>query len=231
MDPQVSASFIPKKPLVQDSRPRSGASLLTLVAVLIFIASLVAAGATFAYTQYLKRSITAKSASLERAQSAYDPGVIEDLVRLDERLSAGKTLLAEHLSPSAIFSFLSIQTLEQVQLNSFSLDIGEDGSGALELTGEAASFSTIALQSDQFGASKVLKDLIFSDLVISPETGRVTFSVSAKVDPSLLLYSKNLGVSPIVPSGGESAPAEEETIPEEQAEQSPSAEGATSTPQ
>ncbi len=63
------------------------------------------------------------------------------------------------------------------------------------LTGTADSFSTVALQSDQFGASKVLKDIIFSNIGVQ-DGGAVSFTVSASIDPSLILY-KN-----VIASGG-----------------------------
>lgn len=194
MDPQVSASFIPKKPLVADpKRRRGGGSLFSLIALLIFITSVVAAGVTFAYTQYLKSAIVSKSDSLKRAQAAYDPGVIEELIRLDQRLSAGQTILGSHLAPSAIFNMLSIKTLEQVQFDQFSYTVNEEGKAELILSGKAANFSTIALQSDEFSASKMLKDVVFGDLTISPTTGRVSFTVTASIDPGSILFRNNLG--------------------------------------
>jgi hypothetical protein len=56
-------------------------------------------------------------------------------------------------------------------------------------------FATVALQSDQFAASKALKDIVFSDIAVD-ELGKVTFSVTATVDPSLINYGKNLNVAP-----------------------------------
>jgi hypothetical protein len=49
----------------------------------------------------------------------------------------------------------------------------------------------VALQSDQFGASKVLRDVIFSGITVN-DAGRVSFTVNASVDSQLLLYSNNL---------------------------------------
>lgn len=204
MDPQVSGSFIPKKPLAQGGGPRSTMGIVVLASLLIFIASLLAGGATFAYTQFLKSSIAFKKDSLAKAQNAYDPGIIEDLIRLDSRIAESKRILGTHVAPSAVFAFLSLQTLEKVQFESFDLAVGSlEGGTTLTLKGEADSFSTIALQSDQFGASKVLKDVVFSDLVIA-EGGSITFTVTAKVDDEFLLYSKSLITSPVgEPSGGE----------------------------
>lgn len=192
MDPQTTTSFIPKKPLVSGSRRGSTVGLLMLASILIFIMSLVAAGATFLYEQYLKSAIDSKSNSLTISQNAFDLGVIQDLVRLDSLIGQSKEILTKHVAPSAIFYLLSSQTLEKVQFSKFEYAAGESGVATIHLDGTADSFSTVALQSDQFGASKVLKNIVFSNINISADTGRVTFSVSAGVDPSLTLYSRTV---------------------------------------
>ncbi len=191
MDPQVSTSFIPKKPLVENRR-RSSAGLVFLVALLIFIGSIAAGGAAFLYNTYLHRALDSKVKSLETAQGAFESaGAIENLIRLDNRINEAKSLLAEHVSSSAIFFFLSSQTLERVRFTNFDFEMREDGSAAVNLQGVTDDFPTIALQSDQFGASKVLRNIIFSDITVETEGG-VTFTLSATVEPDLLLYSKNL---------------------------------------
>lgn len=189
MDPQVPTSFIPKKPLVGEGRSGGSSGLITLLAILIFVASVVAAGGAFAYGKYLDRAIADKDSSLKKAEGAFDTASIVDLSRLDIRLGEARELLGSHVAPSGVFTFLSATTLERVQFTSLTLDIGGDGSGKILLSGVADSFSSLALQSDQFSAAKVLRDVVFSG--ISTDTaGRVQFSVSASVDPSLLSYAK-----------------------------------------
>ncbi|MDP4020732.1 MAG: hypothetical protein Q8P58_01675 [Candidatus Adlerbacteria bacterium] len=197
MDPQVSTSFIPKKPLTEGRRG-SSSGLIFLLALLIFVGSVVAAGATFLYGTYLNNALTAKARSLETAQGAFESaGAIENLIRLDSRINEAKSLIAGHVAPSAIFYFLSAQTLERVSFTNFAFGLKEDGSATVELKGITDGFPTIALQSDQLGASKVLRNIIFSDIVVE-EGGSVSFSLSATVDPALLLYSKNLTQNPAV---------------------------------
>jgi hypothetical protein len=45
----------------------------------------------------------------------------------------------------------------------------------------------------------LLKDVVFSGIT-ADATGRITFSISATVDPSVLSYSNSLGSSAAVPS-------------------------------
>ncbi|HWB34288.1 MAG TPA: PilN domain-containing protein [Candidatus Paceibacterota bacterium] len=200
MDPSVQASFIPKKPLNDARGGRGGAaSLIFILALLIFIASLVAAGAAFAYSGYLQSALNSKKASLAKYQDSYDLPTIQALVRFDTRIQQAQIILQKHLEPSNIFFFLAQQTLVKVQLTDFSYAIGADGTPSIELSGVADSFSTVALQSDQFGGSKVLKDVIFSDITVNSD-GTVSFKVTADVDPSLILFSKNLTAQQTLPA-------------------------------
>lgn len=191
MDPQVPTSFIPKKPLVES---RAGTGLFMLIAVLIFVASLAAAGGAFLYGKYLQSAIADKDSSLKKAEGAFDTSSIKDLERLDIRLTQGRTLIQGHIAPSGVFTFLSASTLERVQFTSMTLDIDADGTAKLGLTGVADSFSSLALQSDQFSAAKVLRDVVFSGIA-TDSTGHVTFTVTADVDPSLTSYAKQNGGS------------------------------------
>ena len=203
MDPQVSSSFIPKKPLTEN-RERGGGmgGLFFLLALLIFLASLVAGGATFLYQQYLNTALAAKDESLKRAEGAYDAGVIQDLVRLDARIKEAKSLMDKHVAPSAFFIYLSGATLASVQFTEFAYALQGDGTADITLAGRGNSFSAVALQSDEFGASRTLKDVVFSGIKVGG-TGEVTFSVSATADSSLLLYRKSLAAQPVAPVGDE----------------------------
>lgn len=206
MDPSLQASFIPKKPLTEPRGRHGFSGLVLLIAVLLFVASIAAAGGAFAYQGLLQKSLQGKKDSLVKYQEAFDLPSIQALVRFDSRINEAKAVLAKHIAPSTIFFFLSQQTLEKVQLTDFTYDLGSGSAASVSLSGVADSFSTVALQSDQFGASKVLKDIIFSDIAVE-EGGRVSFRVDAKVDLSLLLYSKNLGVAQELPPASSQQPA------------------------
>jgi hypothetical protein len=199
MDPQVQASFIPKRSL-DVSAPRGGGfgGLVFLIALLIFVASLVAAGVAFTYMQYLNGAITSKAKSLTLAEGAYDPGTIQDLALLDSRLTQAKILLDKHVAVSGVFAFLSTQTLTNVSFSSFEYVLNADGSAKISMDGSADSFATVALQSDQFDGNRLLKDVVFS-AITADTLGHVNFQVSATVDPSVLLYSASLGNVTAVP--------------------------------
>ncbi len=179
---------------------------MSLLSLLIFIASLVAAGAAFGYSRYISISLESKKSSLAKYQQAYDLPTIQALVRFDSRITEARAIIANHISPSAIFYFLSQQTLENVQFTNFDYSLGSDGLVKVTMSGVAESFSTIALQSDQLAASKMLKDIVFSNITIG-EKGKVGFSVSATVDRSLILFSRTVGGATQSEAPADTAPA------------------------
>ncbi len=212
MPPQVPTSFIPKKPLDTGNayHESGGVGFFFFIALFIFIASLVAGGGVFAYQGFLTSSIASKSASLQAAEGAFDLATVQDLIRLDSRINNANVLLSSHVAPSGIFNFLSQQTLANVQFTDFQYALQSDGTASIIMAGVADSFSSVALQSDQFGASKLLKDVVFFDIKVGTN-GTVSFSVAATIDPSLINYGKNLGSMPApiinTPPPATSAPA------------------------
>lgn len=195
MDPQVPTSFIPKEALTQERARAGGVGIFLLISILIFVLSLVAAGGVFAYAQYLDKGLAGKKADLDRQKGAFDPATIQDLLRLDSRITQAKVLLQKHVAPSGIFLFLGQKTLVNVQFTSFEFSLNADNSASINMDGTADSFATIALQSDALGESSMLKDVIFSNINVSSD-GRVAFTVQAKLDPALLLFSNQQLTAP-----------------------------------
>ncbi len=206
-------SFIPKKPLDAPTayHESGGLGFLFFASLLIFIASAVAAGGVFGYTSFLSNSIADKQASLQKAESEFDPEQINQLVLLDSRINSAKTLLASHIAPSSVFAFLGQQTLPNVQFTSFLFGLNADGSGSIVLAGSADGFATVALQSDQFNAAtKILKNVVFSNVNTGTGAGtgsKVTFSVAADVDPSFISYARSLGSGTVPPQPEATVPA------------------------
>lgn len=195
MDSQVPTSFIPKKPLDtgMSRRGSSGAAtgLFFVLAIFIFIGSIVAAAGVFGYQQYQTTGIASAAESLKQKRAEFDPAVIESLLRIDSRLKNAQLLLQKHVASSGIFNFFSQQTLQDVQFSSFDYVLLDDGSANISLVGQGNSFATVALQSDQFGASKQLKNVVFSDIKVDVG-GKITFTVKANVLASIIGYTQNL---------------------------------------
>lgn len=195
MDSQVPTSFIPKKPLDtgMGRRGSSGAAtgLFFVLAIFVFVGSIAAAAGVFGYEQYQTGAIASAEESLQEKRAEFDPAVIDSLLRVDSRLKNAQVLLQKHVASSAVFNLLSQQTLQDVQFSSFEYSLLDDGSANVSLIGQGANFTAVALQSDQFGASKQLKNVVFSDIKVDV-SGKITFTVKVNVLPSTLSYTQNL---------------------------------------
>ena len=188
MDGKFQTSFIPKKPVVSAVKARkSGMSLFMVLAIFIFVISLVLAGLVFVGRKYLSAELKKDEESFKKAQEVFDPLTIETLVKLDKRIESGKKILSKHVAILPIFDFLESKTLKNIRFKNLGLIFSEDGTASLDIKGEAKNFSAVALQSDVFAESKELKNPIISDVDLTL-TGGVTFSFKSEVDPSLVLY-------------------------------------------
>ena len=219
MPDRVKTSFIPKQSLKVErttSVQNTTFGVVNTIAGVVLIAAILAAGGLFFFEQYTKSAIQSKRDSLERARAAFQPETIKELARLDSRLLVGQSLLAQHVAPSKLFDFFERETLASVRFSNFSY--GESGPGRVmvRMDGEARSFNAVALQSDAFGTSDELSDVIFENLNINA-VGNVTFTFSAIVNQSALAYDaasvSSGNANTIVP---ETVPEEgSDTVPEE----------------
>jgi hypothetical protein len=223
MPATFQTSFIPKKSLVESSKPKtSGVNLIALGSVVIFTLALGASAAVFLYGAYLKGNIAAKEKTLAKEKEAYEPATIEELRRLDGRIESAKDLLKNHVALSGLLGYLSKATLESVRFTSFEYSYAADGTIKLSMDGEAESFGSIALQSDEFAKSRYVKEPIFSNLNLDQD-GNVVFDFTASVEPSLVSYERMILES--APSEGGAAETPEATVPT-----APSGTSPTSTP-
>ena len=190
MPEQFQTSFIPKK-AVEGPKPtrQAGADVFLLIAVIIFGVTVLAAAGVFLYEKFLVGAIVRKEESLARAQEAFEPDLIRELSRLDQKLSVSQDILAEHVAVSELFRLLEESTLTSVRFEDLKYSVMPGEGVTLAMQGAARSFAAIALQSDVFGKSRFIKNPIFSNLDLD-EAGNVTFDFTATIDPSLLLYER-----------------------------------------
>lgn len=190
MEPQFRTSFVPKKP-VQTGKPKPPRGprlgVLFVLTLIVFLVSITLTVGVFLYQQYLESSIARKEQTLEEKRALFEPALIRELSRLDTRLEQAEALLNQHVALTRLFDFLEGNTLQNVQFQSFRYDILSDGNISLAMDGQATSFAAVALQSDVFGDSEVIRSPVFEGLNVG-EAGNVVFNVSAFVDTRQVLY-------------------------------------------
>ncbi|PIP86981.1 hypothetical protein COW81_02615 [Candidatus Campbellbacteria bacterium CG22_combo_CG10-13_8_21_14_all_36_13] len=186
------SSFIPKKTLINTS---SGSApkqinIFMLIAGIIFVISLVGAGAAFMYERISQSELTRLQASLDRVKESFEPRTISTLSRTDLRLDVASKLLEEHVTVSPFFDLLSTMTLKTVKFNNFDFSRGVDGTLSVVMDGTAESYRSIALQSETFGDNEHIQGPVFSDFILD-DSGNVTFKVGFTISKDFLAYSNS----------------------------------------
>jgi hypothetical protein len=149
----------------------------------------------------LEKRVASSEADLAKTKEQFDEEFIGYVNRLNSRIETSKDLLAKHVGASAIFGFLSSHTLKTVSYTDFSYSYEADGTVKVVLRGVARSYSSIALQSEEFGKqNQYIKSPIFSNL--NPDqNGNVVFTLTALLDKNLISYERNLTQSTVSSSG------------------------------
>lgn len=199
MEPNFPTSFIPKRPVssepVSASHRSRTVGLLSFVAVIVVIATILAYGAVYLYEIRLKGQKVKIENSIDGARDGLGTEFVTDMKRLSARIEGVKSLLKSHIVVSPIFDALQETTLRSVQYKSFGYAITTDTTTKtqmvkVDLAGTAKSYATIALQSDAFSQNELIKNPVFSDLTVDEKTGRVGFKLTFNVTPTDLSYQK-----------------------------------------
>jgi hypothetical protein len=196
METGIQSSFIPHDAgEVKLTPPRIGGSggfseFMLLISIVLVVASGALAAGVFVYKQYLTTSTNSKKEQLQRAKDAFDPSLIQQLTRLDDRMHAGSAILSQHIAPTVFLSALSQATLTSVSFKQMSLSNNDQQNINVKLSGIAQSVNSIALQAQVFGKNGVIARPIFSNIGRKPEG--VQFDLSFSVNPKALNYQQML---------------------------------------
>ncbi len=196
MDKEFQTSFVPKKTVIEREISHTHSSfsgVANLVALIVFIASILAAGGAYFYRGSMEDKIVSYKDSLARARASFEPALISELQTLDKRMRASSEILAGHVAVSPIFTLLGELTLPQVRYSDFSYEFNEENPNLVdvEMSGEAKGYNFIALQADLLGDNKFIKNPIFSEFTLD-QLGNIDFTLTFSVDKSLVLYESFL---------------------------------------
>ena len=190
-DKMAPGSFIPHDTAVAPAAKARGKGglndLLLLCAIVLFVASGALAVGVFLYEQFLTTEKNSKVDQLQRAKAAFEPSLIQQLTRLDDRMHAGDQILGAHLAPTAFFRALEQATLQTVAFQTLDFESPDAQHMAIKMAGIAQSVNSIALQADIFSKNGVIASPIFSN--IARQSDGVHFDLSAVVNPAAVNYS------------------------------------------
>lgn len=210
MDSGINSNFIPHDTAEKagSMRAHSGSimDLLALISAVLFVASLVLGVGVFLYQQFLDKSSSSKVDQLKRAQAAFEPSLIQEITRLDDRMRVADIVLSNHIALSVFFHMLEQVTLSTVSFRSLNFEAADPQNMTIKMDGIAKSVNSVALQADTFSKVGVIASPIFSN--IDREQDGVHFSLTALLNPASLRYV-GLNISQGAGADGSLAPAAE----------------------
>ncbi len=214
METKFQTSFIPKKPFTaqESSHIHSGMSLIMLISVILFVASVGVAGFTLIAKTYLNRSQDQLKINLADNEKRFDLPLIEKIKKANLKIDLANQLLKNHVAVSEALAIVGGLTAEKVHFSNFDFSSGSASPSALassqgsnqtgtvfkiQMKGVADTFNTVAFQSDvmgrsdKYGTNKVLKNPVLSDLNIDA-SGNINFSFGADLSLPDISYEKAL---------------------------------------
>lgn len=215
---------MPSSAQALNNQRRGVGDLMALLSIVLVVASIALAAGIFLYGGYLHSSAASKTDQLERAKAAFEPSLINELTRLDDRMRAASEVLGTHIAPTTFFNMLEQTTIQTIAFSSLSFEASDPQNMKIEMDGVAASVNAIALQADLFSRGGMITSPIFSN--IDRELDGVHFNLSAQVNPAAISYSQvaaGVAAPPLPqpqeenlsPFGGTAIPAEQATSSEE----------------
>ena len=198
--------------------------LIFLSAIVLLVASGALGVGVFLYQQYLRTESASKLDQLQRAKEAFEPSLIQQLTRLDDRMHAANAVLQAHEAPTLFFQALGQATLQTIYFKTLSYEQTDLQHIVVKMQGVAQSVNSIALQADIFSKNGVITNPIFSGIARQPDG--VHFDLVANINPSAIKF--NVAVSQN--GGQQAAPAAPSVVPVSTNPSSPFEEQGVPTP-
>lgn len=194
MDQNFQTSFIPKKPIIEERVTSSQSiSIFLILAILVLFIVLLGTGGLYFYNLHIQSNIADAKKSLSLAQDSFEQSKISELQLLDKRLNAATEVLDGHVTTVPIFTELQKITMNSVNFTKFGYELGTAQSPNIDvkMSGIAAGYRSLALQSDLFGNDPNFIDPVFSNFTLDT-SGNVLFDVDFSVKPTFVNYKQAL---------------------------------------
>ena len=191
MEQNFQTSFIPKKPMVEQTvAAKRPISLLLVISIIILISVALVSGGAYFYKNILLQNVSKMENDLKLAQNRFELSKINQLKLLDKRLEYANQILTNHITVSPIFQTLQDVTLKTIRYNIFGFDFA-NGKIIISISGQAVGYRSVALQADAFTKNKNIIDPVFSNLSLD-DKGNVLFDLQFSVDKSFVGYEQLL---------------------------------------
>jgi len=189
MAPNFQSSFIPKEPVTEEIFKKKKAGLFGILAVSLFIATIIVSIALFAYKSILKNEIRDIQSQLAEAEKSIDKKTIGEMSQFSKKLNTVKSIIVKHQIVSRFLENLASSTISSVQFTDFNYGGLTKEGLAVTLKGKTNSYASVALQENIFFQNKYFKSVSLSNLALT-DKGSVSFEASILIDPQILIYSQ-----------------------------------------
>ena len=189
MEPKFQTSFIPKNPVFptgagtnNNNREQynSSISFLSIVALILFLLSVISSGGLFFYSKLQQKSIIELKESLALEKASFSESTTKDLILFSDQLKVVKLLLDKHLILSNIFIIMQSSTIPNINFTEISFDTKTEGVVSVDFEGQSTSYEHIAKQSELFKSTGFLRDVLFYNMEIDRD-GNLVFEGSMSV--------------------------------------------------
>lgn len=195
METKFQTSFIPKSNSSRNEAYsyKTPFGIFLIVAISLATLSVILAIFVFAYKSILNKSISSKTAMIQKKSETFNTQEIDNLVKFGDKIESAENLLNSHIAVSPIFSLLEQTTLQRLQFTEFTFTYLASNKIAVAMKGVATNFGVVARQSDAFSAvvGSKFTSPIFTNLSIN-DNGQAVFNFLTTVDPNLVLYKNTL---------------------------------------
>lgn len=183
---------------VSTQRPlRRGTSVYMVLAVVIFLGSLGAAGGAYFWKQYLISQQQSFKIDLKNRENEFNPDLIQQLKVANVQIDTAKQVLASHIALSQVFGIIQQFTIANVRFLTLTMTgpTSQNSGVDISMNGYGTNLAAVAFQSDvlgqlaQYGLSKIVKNPMISDPALDP-AGKVSFGFKATLDPVSLSYER-----------------------------------------
>lgn len=194
MQPTFQTSFIPKKQTPNESAYRPSISaikqndILSIIATILFIASVIVYGGLYAYRLSLKNQIKDLDQRIEKVKTTFQIDKIKEIIDSNNRLSSAKLLLETHTTLSQMLVLFQDLTIKKIKLLDL-IYLNKDGALIVNLSTESLSYNALIEQSRAFSETEYLKNGKFSNFSLQ-ENGNIKADFQALVDKKLISYKE-----------------------------------------
>lgn len=179
-DPQ--GLIAPHPPFRSSALLAEGGAWLSLIALILLIAGLLAWGGLFAYQRLLAGRAGEWREQVLTLEGELKPELLDQLVALSATIAGVGELLDGHPYPSNVFSFLDEVTQPDVSFSSLQFTAAPR---KIELVGQARSYGAVASELARLEGHPQVEGLSFGGLARG-EKGLVNFKIAITIKPSLL---------------------------------------------